>query len=982
MNRDALIKQPFSRFIINADQDVFYHHCQKLTQTEDPQICELRLQRQDGSQFWAQITETATPDDIDGEPIYRIVLTDITERKQFEERLRDSEARVQSKLNAILTPEGDVEQLTLSDIINLPIIKSIMEDFYKITGITSAVLDVEGNILIGVGFQTICTQFHRINPQMSSHCAESDTVLTQGVQPGTFKLYRCKNNLWDAVTPIMLGDKHVGNMFSGQFFFDDDIIDRELFSTQAQRYELDEEAYLEALDKVPHFSHEKIDATMSFFKNFAQTISQLSYSSIKMARSTALIKDSTDRLEFALSNSEIGLWDWDFANNKVVFNKHRYGMLGYEVGELSNDVDTWKKLIHPDDWAVINQSLELHLQGKIPLYESEHRLRHKDGHWVWILDRGKVVSRDEHGAPLRVVGTHMDITRRKNIEQELYDYQMHLESQIQQRTHELIEAKEIAEAANLAKSSFLAKMSHEIRTPMTAIIGLTYLLRHSGMTPEQASRLDKINIAANHLLSIINDILDMSKIEAGKIELESKDFMLSDIIEGVRLIVDEYAKNKGLTVQVYGDVLPLCLRGDPTRLRQALLNYAGNAVKFTEQGFIVLDVKILEDIDDQLLIRFEVRDTGIGISHDQIDRLFQPFEQVATNISQYGGTGLGLVITRRLAQLMGGEVGVDSTPGVGSTFWFTAHLQRSQAIIPAVSTIMDDVTARLQLQLKHSGAKILLAEDNIVNREVLQELIRGTGLIMDVVVDGFEAVDQVKTNVYHLILMDMLMPKMDGLEATRIIRALPEWKSKPIVAITANAFTEDRLACAKAGMNDFITKPMTPNILYTVLLKWLPVMANSEEKVYNDSSVVENALPNKTTLPGEESSWDYAIACISKVPGLNREYCQSLLGGNAVKFMDLLNIFIELHANDMVLLASSLADGDHATAQSLVHSLKGSAATLGIEQLSAMAKQLEEMLRVSHYETFHGDVIHTEMDAIHNELSAIAEALTTSPLDQ
>jgi len=275
-----------------------------------------------------------------------------------------------------------------------------------------------------------------------------------------------------------------------------------------------------------------------------------------------------------------------------------------------------------------------------------------------------------------------------------------------------------------------------------------------------------------------------------------------------------------------------------------------------------------------------------------------------------------------------------------------------------------------------------LAEDNIVNREVLQELIRGTGLIMDVVVDGLEAVDKVKTNAYDLILMDMQMPKMNGLEATRIIRALPEWKTTPIVAITANAFTEDRLACAKAGMNDFITKPMMPNILYNVLLKWLPVKANSEEKVNNDSSLLEKALPNKTTLLGEESSWDSAIACISKVPGLNSAYCQSLLGGNAVKLMELLAIFIELHAKDMVLLASSLADGDYATAQSLVHSLKGTAATLGIEQLSAMAKQLEEMLRVSHYETFHGDVIHTAMDAIHNELSAIAEALTTSPLDQ
>ena len=386
--------------------------------------------------------------------------------------------------------------------------------------------------------------------------------------------------------------------------------------------------------------------------------------------------------------------------------------------------------------------------------------------------------------------------------------------------------RDAAEGANRAKSAFLANMSHEIRTPMNAIIGLNYLMRRSGVTPEQAQRLDKIDAASHHLLSIINDILDLSKIEAERVQLESTHFHLSAILDGVQSIIAESARDKGLDVEVDGDAVPLWLCGDPTRLRQALLNYASNAVKFTATGRITLRAKLLEDTDGELLVRFSVEDTGIGIAPEQARRLFQAFEQADDSTTrQYGGTGLGLAITRRLAGLMGGEVGVDSTPGVGSSFWFTARLQRGRGVMPVDTGDRPTASVETRLMQRHRGARILLAEDHEINREVALALLHAVDLLVDVAVDGREALEKAKAVPYDLVLMDMQMPGLDGLEATKAIRELPGWQATPIVALTANAFDGDRQACKAAGMNDFIAKPMDASALYEVLLRWLTARA-------------------------------------------------------------------------------------------------------------------------------------------------------------
>lgn len=403
------------------------------------------------------------------------------------------------------------------------------------------------------------------------------------------------------------------------------------------------------------------------------------------------------------------------------------------------------------------------------------------------------------------------------------DLNERLEDIVAARTADLVTARQIAESANVAKSAFLANMSHELRTPMNAIMGMTELATRRASDPKQKDYLGKIMLAAQQLLAIINDILDLSKIEADRLTLERSELRLGDVLSSLDSLIGYQATEKGLalTITCAPDLRELPLLGDPLRLGQVLLNLTGNAVKFTSAGRIDVAAALVKESADQIVVRFDVRDTGVGIPAENLTRLFSAFEQGDNSTTrQYGGTGLGLAISKRLVALMGGSVGVNSSPGVGSHFWFTATLQKGQSV--AVHAAALPYAAEAVLSARHRGARILLAEDEPITREVSLGLLEDVGLTVDAVSDGAQAVELARRNSYDLILMDIQMTGMNGIVATRLIRAMPGHERTPILALTANAFAEDRRSCLQAGMNDHIAKPMAPEVFFQTLLKWLP----------------------------------------------------------------------------------------------------------------------------------------------------------------
>ncbi|MFZ2973975.1 MAG: response regulator [Ferribacterium limneticum] len=523
----------------------------------------------------------------------------------------------------------------------------------------------------------------------------------------------------------------------------------------------------------------------------------------------------------AITSQEEGIY--------VDVNQAFLNMTGYTrqelIGRSSLEMSIWAD---PQD----RQNFSLKLREKKSKINFEARFRKKSGEIFWGMFSVSPMS--FNGQPCLLSITR-DVTEAKAAQDELAKHRDRLEQLVAERTAELSHAKEAAEAASIAKSAFLANMSHEIRTPLNAVTGMAHLIRRGGLTSKQSGQLDKLENAGRHLLGIINAILELSKIEAGKLVLAEMPLHIGQVLDNVLAMLQTAAQAKHLNLSSESDDLPPNLQGDPTALQQALLNYAANAVKFTDVGKVILRVRLLTDEADGAVLRFEVEDTGIGIPAEAMPRLFAAFEQADNTLTRkYGGTGLGLAITRKLAERMGGTAGASSTPDQGSIFWFTVRLKKGSQALPKVP----DVAAshpETRLAREYPGRRILLVEDEPINREIAEQLLAEVGQCVETAEDGAQAVDLVRHNNYDLILMDVQMPTLDGLAATRLIRALANGRQVPVIAMTANAYAEDRALCLAAGMNDFITKPASPDLLFATLLNWLE-KADSERRADSELS--------------------------------------------------------------------------------------------------------------------------------------------------
>ena len=623
----------------------------------------------------------------------------------------------------------------------------------------------------------------------------------------------------------------------------------------------------------------------------------------RLVESESALRESERRVSIALQATNAAAWSYDAVNNGISLSRNWYDMAGLPVEAGLTSPAQWESRVLADDRAGVSAEMARLARGDSYEFRTELRVRVRSGKWRWFLAHGRSVAWDESGRPTRVTGILIDIDDRRRAEQEVR------------------RAKEAAVDANNAKSRFLANMSHEIRTPMSGVIGMAELLLDTPLNPKQRDYVETLEQSGTALLTILDDVLDLSKIEAGKFTLESVRFDLRTVVEQTGRLLSPRAREKGIDLLVrYSPEAPSRLIGDPLRVRQVLMNLVSNAVKFTDRGRVLIDVACERRDEGRATIRLRVSDTGIGIPRQRQQDIFEAFEQAdASTTRRIGGTGLGLPISRRLVEMMGGELAVTSEPGRGAAFHF-------RVTFPLDDRTDDPLDGPAEAEVdgtEFAGVRVLLVEDNLANRKVGRAVLENFGCRVETAADGMQAVESARRHEYDIIFMDCSMPVLDGYEATARIRELPDARGRtPIVAMTAHASSDDRGRCLQAGMDDHLPKPVRKDAVRRVLCGYCR---------RGHAETTPSPAPPQSESPGPASN-----AAI-----LDVEYLPTTLSGQMDAVEAVVDAFLEDVPKTLGQLADAMARQDLSAIERRAHAIGGSSVNVGGNRLGELAYQIE-----------------------------------------